>query len=170
MSRLLSALATFVIFATGLFFLLLALGGHLQLLEARTVMAEGRTAEGTVTALRRGGQKSASYYFSYEFPAGSAIQAKKDLSISYSDFHALRKGSNIKVWYDPASPAKSVTIPEMAEFESIPNRLFLPGIAVLLLGWWIARLVRRRPAPPAPPAQPAKPERVRYVSPVRRGE
>lgn len=167
-SKLLGWLATLVIFLAGLFFAVLALGGHLQLLEARKVMAQGQAIEGTVTGLRRGTGKSASYYFSYEFPAGGVMLARKDASISYSDHHELRQGSRIKVWYDPANPASSVTAPEMAEFESIPNRLFLPGVALLLLGWWVARLVRRRS--PAPPASPAAPEPTRYVSPVRRGE
>jgi uncharacterized protein DUF3592 len=169
-SKLLGWLATLVIFLAGLFFAVLALGGHLQLLEARKVMAQGQPVEGTVTGLRRGTGKSASYYFSYEFPAAGMMRARKDAGISYSDHHELRQGSKIKVWYDPANPANSVTTPEMAEFESIPNRLFLPGVALLLLGWWVTRLVRRRPAPPAPPASPATPEPTRYVSPVRRGE
>ena len=170
MKKLLSWLATLVIFLAGLFFAVLALGGHLQLLEARTVMAQGQSVEGTVTGLRRGTGKSASYYFSYEFPAGGAIHARKDAGISYSHHQELRQGSKIKVWYDPANPLTSVTTPEMAEFESIPNQLFLPGVALLLLGWWFARLIRRRPAPPVPPASPATPEPTRYVSPVRRGE
>jgi uncharacterized protein DUF3592 len=163
-------LGTLLILAAGLFFLLLALGGHLQLLEARKVMAEGQPAEGTVTGLRRGTGKSASYYFSYEFPAGGAMHARKDAGVSYGDYQGLRQGTRIKVWYDPAHPAKSITTPEMAEFESVPNRLFLPAAALLLLGWGVVRIVRRRPAPPAPPASPAPPEPTRYVSPVRRGE
>ena len=170
MKTLLRRLATFVVFAAALFFLLLALGNHLQLLEARTIMAEGQSAEGTVTGVRRGTGKSASYYFSYEFAAGGAMHAKKDAGISYDNYQALRQGNRIKVRYDPAHPDKSITAPEMSEFESIPNRLFLPGVALLLLGWWVARLVRRRPAPPAPPAPPDTPEPTRYVSPVRRGE
>ncbi len=170
MKKLLRWLGTLVIFVAGLFFLVLALGGHLQLLDARRVMAEGQSAEGTVTGLRRGAGKSASYYFSYEFPAGGTIHAKKDLGISYGDYHELRRGSRIKVWYDPANPAKSVTTPEMAEFESVPNRLFLPGVALALLGWWVARIVRKRPSSAAPPPPPGAPEPARYVSPVRRGE
>jgi uncharacterized protein DUF3592 len=169
-SRLLGWLATVVIFLAGLFFAVLALGGHLQLLEARKVMAQGQPVEGTVTGLRRGTGKSASYYFSYEFSAGGATHAKKDAGISYGDFQELRQGRKISVRYDPAHPAHSITAPEMAEFESIPNRLFLPGVALLLLGWWVARLVRRRPAPPASPASSDTPEPTRYVSPVRRGE
>ena len=160
-------LGTLLILAAGLFFLLLALGGHLQLLDARKVMAEGQPAEGTVTGLRRGTGKSASYYFSYEFPAGGAMHARKDVGVSYSDYQKLRTGSKILVRHDPENPAKNVTAPEMAEFESVPNRLFLPVAALLLLAWAVARIVRRRPASPAPPATP---EPARSVSPVRRGE
>jgi hypothetical protein len=168
--RLLRGLATLVIFVVGLFFLVLALGGHLQLLDARKLMAEGKSAEGTIIGARSGGKKSASYYFSYEFPAGGVLHARKDVGVSYSDYQKLRAGSRILVRYDPGNPAKNVTTPEMAEFESIPNRLFLPGVALVLLGWWVARIVRKRPAPPTPPVSPATPERVRYVNPVRRGE
>ena len=164
-SKLLRWLATLVILVAGLFFLVLALGGHLQLLDARRVMAKGQATEGTVTGARSGGQKSASYYFSYEFPAGGVVHARKNVGVSYSDYQKLRAGSKIQVRYDPENPAKNVTAPEMAEFESVPNRLFLPVVALALLGWWLARVVRRRPPPSVPPAEPAH-----YTSPVRRGE
>lgn len=168
-SRLLTWLGTLAIFVAAAFFALLALGNHLQRLDAQKVMVEGQPAEGTVIGVRRGTGKSSSYYFSYEFAAGGTMHTKKDAGISYDNYQALRQGSKIKVRYDPAQPANSITAPEMAEFESIPNRLFLPGVAVLLFGWWAWRLFRKRPAPPAPPTQPATPE-PRYVSPVRRGE
>jgi len=171
LSRLLRALGTLALLFAGLFFALLALGGHLQLLEARRVMAEGQATEGTVNGLRKGTGKSASYYFNYEFSAGGAKHVKADVGLSYGDFHALRNGSKVKVWYNPANPAVSATLQERAEYESWPNRLFLPGVSVLLLGWWIARLVRKRPSSPAPPPSPGKPESPgRFVNPVRRGE
>ena len=171
LSRLLRALGTLAIFVAALFFALLALGAHLQLLDARRVMAEGQVAEGTVNQLRKGTGKSASYYFGYEFPAAGASRSKRDASISYSDYQALRAGSKVRVWYDPANPAVSATRQERDEFESWPNRLFLPGVSALLLGWWIARLVRTRPPSPAPPAPPAKPAPTRgWVNPIRRGD
>lgn len=166
-SKLLKWLGTLIIFVAGVFFMLLALGGHLQLLEARRLMAEGRSAEGTVSGVRGGGRKSSSYYFSYEFPADGVMHARKDVGISYGDYHELRGRSRIKVWYDPENPARSITTPEMAEFESVPNRLFLPVVGLALLGWFVARIVRRSPAPPAPPAAP---DPAHQVPPVRRGE
>ena len=171
LSRLLGAVSTLAFFVAALFFALLALGGHLQLLDARRVMAEGQVAAATVSGLRKGTGKSSSHYFSYEFSAdGKQKHAKANVTISYDAFHALRNGSKVKVWYDPANPALSVTQQERDELESWPNRLLLPGIAAILLAGWIRRLVRKHPAPPTPPAQPAKPEPTRYVSPVRRGE
>lgn len=60
-SRLLNWLGTVLILVVGLFVLLLALGAHLQLLDARKLMSEGRLAEGTVTGARAGGKRSTSY-------------------------------------------------------------------------------------------------------------
>jgi hypothetical protein len=171
LSRLLRALGTLALFVAALFFALLTLGGHLQLLDARRVMAEGQVTQGTVTGLRKGTGKSSSYYFTYEFFAGGAKHAKTDVSVSYDAFHALRNGSKVKVWYDPANPAASATQQERDEFEFWPNRLLLPGITALLLGAWIWRLVRRPPSSPAAPPSPAKPQPAsRFVNPIRRGD
>lgn len=152
LARLLNWLGTVLILVVGLFVLLLALGAHLQLLDARKLKSEGRLAEGTVTDTRTGGKRSTSYYFSYEFPAGAVTRARKDRTISYRDYAKMRRGNRIQVWYDPASPESSITMPEMAEHESWANRLFFPLAGLALLGWGIARIVRRRrPSTPVAP-------------------
>ena len=171
LSRLLGALGTLAFFVAALFFAVLALGGHLQLLDARQVMVEGQVAEATVSGLRKGTGKSSSHYFDYEFSVDGKQHAKTNVTISYDAFHALRNGSKVKVWYDPANPALSATQQEREEFESWPNRLLLPGIAAILLAGWIRRLVRKHPSSPVPPAPPAKPEPARgFVNPIRRGD
>lgn len=136
-----------MIFVVGLFVLVLALGAHLQLLDARELMSQGRLAEGTVTDAHGGGKRSTSYYFTYEFPAGTVTHARKDRSISYGDYATMRRGNRIQVWYDPANPERSITAPEMAEHESWANRLFFPLAGLALLGWGVARIIRHpRPA------------------------
>ena len=171
LSRLLGALGTLAFFVAALFFALLALGGHLQLLDARRVMAEGQVTEGTVNGLRKGSGKSSSHYFNYEFSAGGKQHAKTNVSISYDAFYALRNGAKVKVWYDPANPDVNATQQERDEIESWPNRLLLPGIAAILLAGWIRRLVRKPPSSPDQPAPPAKPEpATRFVNPIRRGD
>ena len=150
--KILRWLGTLLILAVGLFFLLLALGAHLQLLEARKLMSQGRQAEGTVTEARGGGKRSTSYYFSYEFPAGAVSYAGKNRSIAYGDFTQMRSGGKIQVWYDAAHPERSITAAELAEHESWANRLFFPLLGLALIGWGTARIVRRsRPSPPAAP-------------------
>jgi len=163
-SKLLNWLGTLLIVAIGLFALLLALGAHLQLLEARKLMSQGRQTEGMVTEAHGGGKRSTSYYFSYEFPAGNVKHARKNRSIAYGDYTQMRPGTRIQVWYDPANPERSITTPELAEHESWANRLFFPLVGLALLGWGVARIVRR-PRPPAPPAAPAH-----ETSPIRRGD
>jgi uncharacterized protein DUF3592 len=168
LSRLLRRLATLVIFVAGLFFLLLALGGHLQLLDARRLMAKGGKVEGSVTQAYSGGRRSTAYYFDYEYPAAGGLKLSgKKRSISYSDYERLRPGTKVPVWHDPGNPGRSVTTAEMAELESWANRLFFPLVGLAFLAWGIYRVVGRRPAPPAPPATP---EPARHPSPVRRGE
>lgn len=163
-------LGTLLIFVAALFFLVLALGAHLQLLEARQLMAEGRAADGTITGVRKGRGKSSSYYFSYAFSVGGATHARTDVSVPYGEYQTLQEGRNLQVRYDPADPGKSVTKPEMAQLESWPNRLFFPILSLMFIGWWVARLARRRPSPPAPPSAPARPGPARFVNPIRRGD
>ena len=162
-------LATFVIFAAGLFFLLLGLGNHLQLLEARQLMAEGEKVEGNVTKAYSGGRRSTAYYYDYEYSAaesGLKLSGEKR-SISFSHYEQLRPGTRIPVWHDAWNPERSMTTAEMAERENWANWLFLPVLGFGLLGWGIFRLFRRLPSPPAqPPADPAP----RQTPPVRRGE
>jgi uncharacterized protein DUF3592 len=161
-------LGTLLILVAGLLFLLLALGGHLQLLEARKVMAEGTKVEGSVTQAYSGGRRSTAYYLDYEYPAAGGLKLSgKKRSISYSDYERLRPGTKVPVWHDAGNPERSITTAEMAELESWANRLFFPLVGLAFLAWGIARIVRKRPASPAPPATP---EPARPVSPVRRGE
>ena len=154
-----------MIFVVGLFFLVLALGGHLQLLDARRVMAEGAKVEGSVTRSYSGGRRSTAYYFDYEYPAvgGQKLSGRKR-SISYSDYERLRPGTKVPVWHDARNPERSITTAEMAELESGANRLFLPLVGLALIAWGIARIFRRPPA--QPPTEPAP----QYTAPVRRGE
>lgn len=141
-ARILRWLATALIVAGALLCLLLALGSHLLLLEARDLMAQGRQVEGTVTETRTGGRRSTRYSFSYAYPAGSVRYAKANRTIAYRDYARMRRGQTIAVWYDPANPERSITVAEMADYESLANRLFflLAGLAFLV--WAITRVVR----------------------------
>jgi hypothetical protein len=158
-------LGTLLILAAGLFFLLLALGGHLQLLDARKVMAEGAKVEGSVIQAYSGGRRSTAYYFDYEYLAASGLKLPgQRRSISYSDYERLRPGTKVPVWHDAKNPERSITTAEMAELESWANRLFFPLVGLALLAWGVYRVVRRPPA--QPPAEPAP----QGTAPVRRGD
>lgn len=135
-------LATSLILAVGLFVLLLALGSHLQLDEARKLMAQGRQAEGTVTeayTVRRG---SASAY-SYIYAVGSTNYSKSKRSIARSERARVPAGTKIPVWYDLAQPERATTRAEIAEMEDLGNRVIFPLIGLLLIGWAIARILHK---------------------------
>src|SRR5688572_33319690 len=89
--------ATLSIFVSGLFFLMLGLGNHLQLLEARQLVAEGTKVEGSVTKAYSGGRRSTAYYFDYEYSAANAKFIGTKRSISFSDYEQLRPGTRIPV-------------------------------------------------------------------------
>ena len=142
-------LGTALIFLAGLFMLLLALGAHLELVEARRLIAGGRQAEATVTEVGAP-RRSTAYRYSYAYSVGNARYARSDRSIPYGLRDSVRPRSRIAVWYDPAKPALATTTAELAEHESWANRLFFPVAGLALLGWAIARIVRarRRATPP----------------------
>lgn len=137
-------LATALILLGGLLCLLLALGAHLQLLEARKLMSQGQQVEGTVTERRAGGRRSSRYSFSYTYPAGNIAHTKANLTIGYRTYTRLSSGQTIPVWYDPTDPERSITAPELADYESLANRLFFPAAALALLVWAIRRMLRGR--------------------------
>ena len=139
-SRLLVSAA---IAAAALFFLLLAGGAHLQLQEARGLVEAGVPADATLTEVIGGG-RGGSHRYSYEFPVGKDRfgQARRD--ITYDARYGSKVGDRVKVWYDRANPAKSVTRAELDAMESWPNRLFFPIAGIALLAWAIARLRRPR--------------------------
>lgn len=143
-------LGTGLIFLAGLVLLVLAAGAHLQLLEARKLIASGRQVQGTVTAVGTPRRSTASRY-SYSYPVGKAMgYSRVERSIPYAMRDSLGRGSKIAVWFDPANPAAATTTAELAEHESWGNRLFFPLTGIALLGWAIARIVRSRRRPTAP--------------------
>jgi Tfp pilus assembly protein PilW len=143
-------LGTALIFLAGLFVLLLALGAHLQLVEARQLVAGGKKTEGTVTQVGSARRRSTHYRVSYTYPVGNVAYTKSDRSISYGDANALTRGAKIPVWYDAANPEVATTTAELAEQEHLANRIFFPLIGFALLTWAVVRIVRPRRAATAP--------------------
>ena len=137
--------ANLAIVAAALFFLVLGAGNHLQLVEARELVEAGTPVEGVVTE-RISRRKSNSYDFHYRYSVGGREYAALRRSGPYSMRDELAPGSKIRVWHDRAEPSRSTTRAELAELESIPNRLFFPLAGVALLAWAIQRM-RRRPQP-----------------------
>lgn len=153
LSGILRWLGTTLILGAALFFLGLALGGHLQLLEARKLMATGTQAEATVSQKWSGGKRSTRYDFSYTFRVGDRSIERTVTGIGYGDYVKLQVGQRIPVWHEPSNAAKNITRTEMADLESWPNRLFGFVLGFALLGWGIARIVRRsRTTPPPSPS------------------
>lgn len=142
-------LATLLIVAGGLFFLLLGLGGWLQVVEAREIKASGTQAEATVSGKRSGGKRSSRYDFSYTVRVGDRQVEKTVTGIGYRNYERMKIGERIAVWYRADDPGRSITDVELAEIESWPNLLFLPVVGLALLGWAIARIVRRPRITPA---------------------
>jgi len=139
-------LGTAAILVAGLFFLLLALGQNLQLLAARELVAAGTRAEATVTAMGAP-RRSTAYRYTYSYRVGGTEHVRADRSIPYGQRESLKPGTKIEVWYDPKRPEVATSAAELAEHESVPNRLFLPLIGAVLLGWGLARILRRPTAP-----------------------
>ena len=128
------------------FFGLLAVGHSLQVEEAREIWAHGNAVEGTLTA--QISQKKGAQYYSYAYRAeGTEITAERR-SIPGAAAE-IPVGTKLVVRYDPGNPEKSTTAAELRELEHWGNRALLPLIALALLGWAIALVVRgRRKAPP----------------------
>lgn len=135
---------TALILAGGLLFLLLALGGHLQLVEARELMSAGTQAQATITQKWSGGKRSSRHDFSYAFRVGDGQFEKTVTGIAYRDYEAMQVGARIAVWYEPANPARNVTGPELADLEWWPNRLFGLFAGLALCGWAVARILGRK--------------------------
>lgn len=143
-------LGTAAIFVAAFFFLLLALGNHLQLLEARSLVASGAVAEGTVTAIGAP-RRSTAYRYSYTYRAGGKDYSRADKSIAYGERENYQQGTRVKVWHDRSRPEAATTAAELADLEFVGNRLFLPGVGLAFLAWGLARIFRRRPPPTGAP-------------------
>ena len=143
--------ATAAIVVAAFFFLLLAGGAHLQLEEARRLIAAGNVAQGTVTSLTapRGSQ---AYSYAYEYAVGGKRYSKSNRSIPYGLKDTVPVGTPIQVWYDPRRPEVATTQAELADHESIANRVLFPLVAVALIAWAVKRTRRRPPA--TPPGSP----------------
>ena len=138
-------LATVLILLAGLFILLLALGAHLGLVEARKLVAEGRQTEGTVSELVAA-KGSTDYRYGYTYSVGTSRLMRTNQSIPFGEKDKLRPGTKIRVWYDPANPEHATAQAELAEQESWGNRIVFPLIGAALIGWGVARIFRRKPA------------------------
>ena len=143
-------LGTTLIVGGGLFFLMLALGSQIQLVEARQLMSAGAQAQGIITQKFAGGRRSSRHDFTYTFSVGDGRFEKTVTGIAYRDYEQMQVGEKIPVRYEPANPGKNVTSPELADLEGWPNRLFGPVLGLALLGWGIARIVRRPRIAPEP--------------------
>lgn len=131
--------------SVALVLLLLAGGAHLQLQDARALVEKGVATEATLTEILGGGSRGGSHRYSYSFMVGADRFAQQRRGITYDARYSSRVGERVKVWYDPANPARSITRAELDELESWPNRIFFPLAGFALLAWAIARL--RRPLP-----------------------
>ena len=140
-SRLLVSAA---IAAIALVALLLAGGAHLQLREARGLMATGVAAEATLTEVLGGGSRGGSHRYSYSFLVGTDRFEQVRRNITYDARYGSKAGDRVKVWYHPGNPAKSITRAELDSLEAWPNRIFFPVVGLALLAWAIVRL--RRPS------------------------
>jgi hypothetical protein len=136
-------LATLLILAAGLLALLLALGAHLELGDARELMARGRQVEGVVTEAYAVRQGTASGY-SYAYAVGGTRYSAIKRSIPRGLKEKLPPGTRIAVWYDAADPPRSTTIAEIAELEGWANRVFFPLIGLALLAWAVVRMLPRK--------------------------
>ena len=128
---------TLLILAAGLVALAFALGAHLDLGEARQLMARGRQVEGVVT------DASAASY-NYAYAVGGMRYSAINRTIPRGLGEKLHPGTRIAVWHDPADPQRSITIAEVAELESWVNRLVLPLLGLALLAWAIVRMLPRK--------------------------
>jgi hypothetical protein len=148
-SRLLRWLGTALILCAGLFFLALFLAMHVQLVEARKLMETGARAEGTVTQMVGASKRSGRRDFTYAFRVGTEQFAKTVTGVGYDDYSEMRIGQTIVVRYRPDNPDRNITQPELTDLESWANRLFGLAVGLALIGWGIARIVRRPGNAPA---------------------
>jgi hypothetical protein len=143
LSRLLRWLGTALILCAGLLFVALFLAMHVQLVEARKLMETGAQAEGTITQKVGASKRSSRRDFSYTFRVGSEPFAKTVTGIGSDDYGQMQVGQKIVVRYRPDDPHRNITQPELADLESWANRLFGLAVGLALIGWGIARIVRR---------------------------
>ena len=130
-------LTTFLILVPGLVALLLALGAHLELGEARELMARGRQVEGVVTEAYTSG-------YSYSYAVGGTRYSAAKRGIPRRLREKLPPGTRIAVWHDPAEPQRSTTIAEIADLEHWANRLLFPLIGLALIAWAVVRMLPRK--------------------------
>ena len=136
------ALATVAIFLAGLAAAFMALAHFLSIRSAEDLMSGGAQAEGTVTA-QHGAKGSNAKFYSYTFQANGRQWTATRRDIPWSA-RELPIGAKVPVRYDPAKPERSITPAELEQAAGWGNRIFFPLVAAGLLGWGIARIVRRR--------------------------
>lgn len=137
--------ATALILVAGLFALLMAIGHHQSVEGARELMRTGAQAQGTVTE-QLGTRGSNAKYYSYTFRAGTREWVATRRGIPWAA-REIPVGAKIAVRFDPANPKDSITQAELEEAENWANRMLFPLAAAGLLGWAIARAVRRPKRP-----------------------
>ena len=133
---------TILILVTGLFAAVLAIGHAISVRDAQQLMATGAQAEGTITE-QLGARRSNAKFYSYKFNVAGREWTATRRDIPWAA-RELPVGSKVPVRYDTAKPERSITPAELAALEGWGNRAFFPLVAAGLLGWGIARIVRRR--------------------------
>ena len=132
-----------LIAALALLFLILAVGNHLQLQDARSLRESGVATEATLSEVLGGGARGGSHRYSYSFVVGAERFAQQRRDITYDARYSSKVGDRVKAWYEPRDPRKSITQAELDSLESWSNRLFFPLAGLALLAWTIARTIRR---------------------------
>lgn len=140
-ARILRWVVTASILLFGSLFLVLGLGMHLQLLEARRLVQEGAQAQATVTESGTA-RRSTATRITYEFSAAGRTYTARDRSIPFAARKSLPAGASVRVWHDRTNPAKSVTVAELDEMEAPGNRAFFPLAGIALIAWAILRMRR----------------------------
>ena len=141
--RLLDWIVIGFILLFGLLMLVLTLGHHLQMGEARTLVESGTETQAVVTQMHGGRRNMRSYSYRFKAAGQEVHAAKRDIPYGMRDEFA--PGDTIRVWYDPSDPArKNMTMAELHEMESWWNRL-APAVLGGGLIFLAARLMRRKP-------------------------
>ncbi|QJR13388.1 DUF3592 domain-containing protein [Usitatibacter palustris] len=122
---------------------LLALDAYQGLADARELVAKGGEIEGIITDVDVAGRHLSSR-ISYIYTVASGAHTRVNRPIPYAEVERLRRGAKIKVWVDPAKPEQAVTAAEVAEHESVVNRMLYPLACLTLFAWAIARIMGGR--------------------------